>query len=309
MSNSFRIEASEMQAWHAALASRIELRGVPAIAKELEAHLMKKGEDGAVVVTRHQLFTWAEALAGAAARDPRGSAAGAQLSLAQVVADMRSILTGKPTGEAALGAPGSRTTLASGAAGIAPVGPLPGILGSGAAQPPPAVTYAPASTSAWNTSAPAPVTYVPSGASAGPGGRVLTGNDLANAVRELLRGAQTEICLSSPWVTGVETLVADIVATAPQLKILIVSRRPDKDDPGFHKAMDQLGRRKAITAWSLHIQTRYVIADGKAAIVGAASLPGPASREAGIAITDPATVAALRAHFDRCHVEAAGGRY
>lgn len=291
MSNSFRVDASEVQGWHARLASRMDLRGVPAIAKEIEAHLAKKDADGTVVVTRHQLFTWAEALSGAAARDTQGT-------VAPVVADMRAILTGKPAGSVAGHPPASAPAPASPSA------------------------FAPAPASAWSASAPAPVTYqsappvtyVSSGAAAlagpgGAGGRVVSGNDLANGIRELLRGAQSEVCISSPWVTGIETLVADIVATAPQVRVLIVSRRPDKDEPAFHKAMDQLGRRKAITAWSTHIQTRYVIADGKAAIVGAASIPIAASREAGVAITDPATVAALRAHFDRCHVEAAGGRY
>lgn len=292
MSNSFRIDASEMQTWHAALAARMELRGVPAIAKEMEAHLAKKGDDGAVVVTRHQLFTWAEALSGAAARDPRGSAAGAQLSLSQVVADMRGILTGKPVapGPSSVGA----APPAHAAAPAAAAAPAPGPTSWSA---PPPIVYQPA----------APVTYT-SAAGGEVGGRVLSGNDLANAVRELLSSATSEICISSPWATGVETLVADVVATPAHVKVLIVSRRPDRDDPAFHQAMDKLGRRKAITAWSSHIQTRYVLS-GTRAIVGAASIPGPASREAGVLITDPATVAALRAHFDRCHVEAAGGRY
>ena len=298
MTNSFRVDASELQAWHAALTARMELRGVPALAKEMEAHLMKKADDGTVVVTRHQLFTWAEALSGAAARDPRGSSAGAQLSLAQVVGDMRGILTGKPSAAPGGGVPGAGLS-GPGAGAATGTG-----TGTGTAlSPGPATT-----SSGWGAPAPPAVVYRPAGATIGAG-NVVSGNDLANAVRELIRGAQTEICVSSPWATGVETLVNDLVAAAPHVKVLIVSRRPDKDEPAFHQAMDKLGRRKAITAWSSHIQTRYVIADGKAALVGAASIPIAASREAAVALTDPATVSALRAHFDRCHVEAAGGRY
>ncbi|HVM44307.1 MAG TPA: hypothetical protein VM582_00125, partial [Candidatus Thermoplasmatota archaeon] len=145
-------------------------------------------------------------------------------------------------------------------------------------------------------------------AAAGPGGRVLTGAPLGDAVRDLVRGATRELLVSSPWVTGVETLVADIVAAPPQARVLILSRRPEKDDGPFHQAMDQLGRRRAVTAWSPHIQTRLVISDERA-IVGAASVPGAISREVGVLVTDAATVSALRAHFERAHQEAAGGKY
>lgn len=280
MSNSFRIEASELASWHSALAARMELRGIPAIAKEIEAHLARKEGDGTVVVTRHQLFTWAEALQGAVSRDQRPASAGAALSLQQVVADMRAILSGKPAAATPPAASGAATYAR------APVATLPA-----PALPytqPPAVTYG----------APAP--------SIG-GARIVSGTELAATVRELIRGARSEVCISSPWVTGMETLVADVAALPPAVRVLIVSRRPDRDDGAFHQAMDQLGRRRAVTAFSNHIQSRLIIADGERALVGAASIPGPVSREVAVLITDRGLVLALRAQFEKAHDEAAGG--
>lgn len=279
MSNSFRIDATELQAWHAALAARLDVRGVAAIAKEVEAHVARQDADGAVVVTRHQLFTWAEALEGAAARDPRAASAGAQLSLPQVVADMRGILTGKPA------APQAR----------------PEALPRYSPPPLPEARPAPAP----------PVVYGPPSAAPAMRGavRVVAGVEVAATVRELVRGAKTELFVSSPWDTGVETLVADLVALPPHVRVLLLSRRPAQDHAAFHATMDQMGRRRAVTAWSPHIQTRMVIQDSERALVGAASIPGPASREVGVLVTDPAAVAALRAQFERAHQEAAGGKY
>ena len=279
MSNSFRIEESEMRAWHAALARRLDVRGVAALAKEVEAHLARKDADGTIVVTRHQLFTWAEALHGAAMRDPGAAAAPGGLTLAQVVAEMRAILSGKPV--AALDA----TPVAA----IAPLASLPA---RAPATPPP------------------PVSYVAAPAQAGRGGvRVVAGAEVATIVRELVRSAKVDLYVSSPWATGIETLHAEIVALPKDVRVRILSRRPERDDGPFHDAMDQLGRRRAVTAWSAHIQTRLLIQDEERALVGAASLPGPASREIGVLVTDPAAVAALRSQFERAHEEAAGGKY
>lgn len=275
MSNSFRIEASELAAWHRAIAPRTELRGVPAIAKEIEAHLARKEPDGTVVVSRHQLFTWAEALQGASVRD-------ASNALPPVIAEMRAILSGKPAGTAQ-----------------APV--------VTAAAAPVALTPAPPSHARGMYSAPPPVSYTASGATSGA--RVVSGAALGDAVRETIRGATRELYISSPWATGIETLVADVVATSPQVRVLILSRRPERDDGPFHQAMDQLGRRRAITGWSPFVQTRLVIADETRAIVGAASAPTNVSREVGLVVTDAATIRELRAHFERAHQEAAGGKY
>lgn len=282
MTNSFRIEATELQGWHAALAARMELRGVPAIAKEIEAHLAKKDADGSVVVTRHQLFTWAEALQGVAQRDTRGASAGVALSIPQIVADMRGILGGKPV-EAAIarGAPSTEPA-------PLPAAPVPAS-SRPAYAPPPAVVYG-----------------APSSASGGAGGSVVSGAQLGEAARDLIRSARTDLFVISPWDTGLETLVADIAALPPNVRVLIVSRRPAQDTPAYHQGLDQLGRRRAVTAFSPHIQTRMIVQDDARALVGAASVPGPASREVGVVISDRATVAALRAQFERTHSEAAG---
>lgn len=283
MSNSFRIDATELSGWHATLAARMDVRGVPAIAKELEAHLARKEPDGTVVVSRHQLFTWAEALQGVASRD-------ASNALPPVVAEMRSILSGQPVVPAARDAKVNVAPRSAPAYGAPP---------AQIARPP---------EPARSTYAPPPVVYTRSG-SAASGGAVLTGAQLAEAVRETIRGATRELYVSSPWVTGIETIMGDLVALPPAIRVLILSRRPDRDDGAFHQAMDQLGRRRAITAWSPYVQTRMIVADETRAIVGAASAPGANSREVGVLVTDPATISALRAAFERAHEEAAGGKY
>lgn len=281
MSNSFRIDASELLAWHDALSKRMDLRGVPAIAKEIEAHIARKDADGTVVVTRHQLFTWAEALSGAAARD--GGPA-----IPPVVAEMRAILSGKPVAES------TRDVR---------VGALPLDLGGTPAPQTVRVTEP-----ARSMYAPPAVEYARTAATPAAGS-VLTGPALGEAIRQLVRSATRELYVSSPWATGVETMVGDITGLAPQVRVLLLSRRPERDDGAFHKAMDELGRRRAVTAWSPYVQTRMVIADDTRAIVGAASAPGANSREVGLLVTDAATIRELRAAFERAHIEAAGGKY
>lgn len=271
MTNSFRIEADEVRAWHEAAAKRVDVRGVAALAKELEAHVARREPDGTVVVSRHQLFTWAEALQGASSR-------GAS-ELAGPAGEMRAILGGKPVGPA---------------------------------SPALARAVPPVIAPAFLPAAPVPVpsvVYAGSGAGSAGGVRLVSGAELAAIAREMVRGARGELFISSPWATGVETLLADVVALPPAVRVLIVSRRPEREDAAFHQAMDQLGRRRAITAFSNHIQTRIIVQDDERALVGAASIPGAASREAGILLTDRAAVAAVRAHFARVHEEAAGGKY
>ena len=280
MTNSFRIDATELLAWHAVLAKRMVLRGVPAIAKEIEAHIARKDADGSVVVTRHQLFTWSEALQGAAARD-------AGSTLPPVVAEMRSILSGKPVAEVTRDAK------------------VPSML---VGEGPSSGQHAKVSEPARSMYSPPPVQYSRSAATPAQGS-VLSGPALADAARQLVRGATRELYVSSPWATGVETIVEDIIALPKEVKVLIVSRRPERDDAAFHQAMDKLGRRRAVTGWSPHIQTRMLIADDARAIVGAAGAPGANSREVGVMITDAATIRELRAAFERAHEEAAGAKY
>lgn len=284
MSNSFRIDESELRTWHQVLAPRMDVRGVAAIAKELEAHLSKKEQDGTVVVSRHQLFTWAEALQGASMRDGSGA-------LPAVVADMRAILGGKPAG----GAP---------ATGFVPpraVDVAPSMF-TGAPPPTGQATYAPPPPVQYASTPVPPVMY-----GGGSSTRFVAGPELADVVRDMVRSARSDLFLSSPWDTGMETLVGDLAQAQQGVRILIVSRRPAQEGASYHQAMDQLGRRKAITAFSPMIQTRMVIQDETRALVGAASIPGSVSREGAVLLTDRAAVAAVREHFLRVHGEASGG--
>jgi hypothetical protein len=282
MSNSFRIEESELRTWYQVLAPRLDVRGVAAIAKEIEAHMNKKGEDGTVVVSRHQLFTWAEALQGSSMRDGSGA-------LPAVVADMRAILGGKVAGGGAKLATGLQ----------APADPTSNLF-----APIPRVDVPQTLPPVQYSSAPvAPVNY---GGGSSP--RFVAGAELADIVRDMIRSPRSDLFVSTPWDTGMETLVGEL-AQAPQgIRILIVSRRPAQETPSYHQAMDQLGRRKAVTAFSPMIQTRMIIQDEARALVGAASIPGTVSREGAVLLTERAAMAAAREHFLRVHAEASGGR-
>lgn len=287
MTSSFRIAEDEFRTWHEAVVAKRDLRGLAAVAKEMEAHLAKAAE-AHVAVTRHQLFTWAEALQGAATRDPRAASAGAALSLPQVVGDMRAVLAGRvdpPPPEKA--STFSAATMAT-AAAPAPRTPAPYM----SFEPVPDVVYAP-----------------PGDSRAGGATGFVSGAEIASTVRAMIREARLEICIVSPWGAGLETLVPDLLQTPKDVRILIVSRRPEKQDEAYHRQLNQLGLRHTVTAFSPHLATRMVITDRSRALVGAASIHAPSftqSREGAIVTSDPAVVARAKEHFDRLHAEASG---
>lgn len=281
--NQFRIDESQLRSWHVAAAARTDVRGIAAVAKELEAHLARKDADGTIVVSRHQLFTWAEALQGAAAR-------GGGPPLQAACDDMRSVLAGR-------------------ASGAPPAAPGPASAPAAAFAMPPAP--APLATAPLSRQMPPAVQYVTPGALPTPtlrGGALVATSELAATARELIRGATSELLVISPWATGLETLAADIAALPPTVQVRIVSRRPEREDAPYHQAMEQLGRRRTVTAFSGHIQTRMIVADGTRALVGAASIPPAMSREVGVLLTDAASAGAARAHFERVFSEATAGR-
>lgn len=292
MTTSFRIAEDEFRGWHDAVAARRELRGLAAVAKEMEAHLAKAA-DAHVAVTRHQLFTWAEALQGAHTRDPRAASAGTALSLQQVVGDMRAVLAGRvepqpPASAASFAA----ATKAMGAA-PAPATPAPFLGG----EPVPSVVYQRA-----------PEAAAAAAGAAGATGFV-SGPEIASTVRSLIREARLELCIVAPWAAGLDTLVPDLLQTPPDVRILVVSRRPEKQDEAYHRALNQLGLRHVVTAFSPHLATRMVIQDRKRALVGAASIHAPSftqSREGALVTADPQAVARAKDHFDRLHAEASG---
>jgi hypothetical protein len=285
MTSGFRIDESQFRAWHAAAADRQALRGVAAVAKEMEAALARVA-DGHVAVTRHQLFTWAETLDGAASRDARAASAGAQLSLPQVVADMRSVLGGRA-------APASHAGQAQ-AQARGQGAPLPYVTRAPAYAPPPAATYA------------APMPEVATSTGTFGSVRFVAGHEIPDAVRRVLRDAKDEVRVIAPWQTGMETLVADLVALPPNVKVRLLCRPPAQMDAAYHRALGDLGRRGAVTTLSPHLYTRMVVADRRALVVGAAS--ATASREGALVTSDAAAVAAAAAHFDRLVAEAASGR-
>jgi len=70
-----RLPSKTVEGWKDALLQNRAVRGVEPITRELLDVLMQTAPDGTVGVQRHQLFSWAEALRGAATRaEPSGEA-------------------------------------------------------------------------------------------------------------------------------------------------------------------------------------------------------------------------------------------
>ena len=292
-SASLRIPQEMLKAWVDVLAPRADLRGAPAVAKEMEALLGKAGADGHVVIGRHQLFTWAETLQGVARRAPLGS------PVQGIVDEIRAVLAGKDP--------------AAASGGVAPPRFAPSPPASSPAStyaftpPPPAPAYA--------APAAAPVTYVrgaaPASTSTGSAGIRLVGEtDVAGVVAGLLWEAKHELLVVSPWTLGLETLVEDLVRTPQSVAIRIVSRRADREDEAYHRALRDLQRRGAELVMSPFLHTRMVVADGEALLLGAAGVGKPGfnvAREAAILTSEPKAVADARAHFARIMEEARRG--
>ena len=275
----------ELRAWHLAAQSRTGIRGVSAIAKEMESHL-RRASGGNVEVQRHVLFSWAEALEGAASHDPRGATAGTQLSLPQVVADIRKSLgvaSPAASADAAAAAPPSTRRA------------------FGRAPPPSPAPAAPAPRESPMDGKPAPSVVYAKGGAAGGSARFVPPGETAEAARGLLRAAQTEVLIVSPWQFGLDTLVDELLRLPASVAVRFVTRRPDRDDPAYHRQMEQLTRRGAEARFSQYLQTRMIVVDGQNLLLGAASIApaGAPTREAALLVTDRTAAQQAREHFAR----------
>src|SRR5438477_5892384 len=88
--SSFRLPSDVVGHWRDALSAQRAVKGVDPVLKEVLDVLLHEGPDAHVVVTRHQLYSWALALDGVAQR-------GGGATVAGVAADMRSYLGAAPT--------------------------------------------------------------------------------------------------------------------------------------------------------------------------------------------------------------------
>ncbi|MEA3201846.1 MAG: PLD-like domain [Thermoplasmata archaeon] len=267
--NTFTVPPSQIGGWVSRLAAWRGTKGIDAVLREMEDAARKASPEGATV-TRHQLFSWSEALQGQAAKLPLAGADAAR----QLAADLKQMLAGSvpPSAPAPPSAPPAP-----------PAPPAP-------AWAAPAVTYMP----------PPPITYVKPPAPGAEGLRFLDTRDVGAAVQQLVRSATTEILVLSPWKGGLDTLVPELLATPPAVALRVISRAPSPDEPDWHRALQDLRRRGAEMVVSPFLHTRMLIVDGKALILGAASVPGPSTpytRETALLVSDPAVVNAARLHF------------
>lgn len=273
------IPEDEFRSWHQAVHARSDMRGAAAVAKEMESHL-SRASGNHVSVARHQLFSWAESLEGIASRDPRRASAGSMLSLPQVVGDIRAILGG----------------------GVAPVRPVARPLTPApppGPQPQPEPEPAPA---AAPQAAPPPVTYVKGGGATGGGPtEFVAPPGIGEAARRLLREAQNEALVISPWTFGLDSLAQELLSLPSNVAVRLVTRRPDRDDPQFHRQLEQLTRRGAEVRYAQALQTRMIVVDGRKVLLGAASVPAPnaPTREAAIWSADAGVARQAREHFAR----------
>lgn len=263
--SSFRLPADVLSGWKDRLSAE---RGAAddALQDVLRA-LQSEGPDGHVVVTRHQLFSWAQATEGAARKG--------RPHLQAVADDMRSYLR---AGE---------SPRAAGAPLIAPiVPPQPPT----ASIDPPAIVYQ-------------KVAVPPAAAGAL---RLVTERDLGGYVSEMLREARTEVVLVSPWGLGLDTLANALLTLPPNVTVRALTRRPPQEDEAYHRLVTQMRKRGFDLVFSNHVQTRLLVTDGQRLLFGAASQPGAQSREAAIATTDAALVSAARENALRLMEEARG---
>lgn len=269
--SSFRLPADVLAGWKDQLSAQ---RGAAddALADVLRA-LANEGPDGHVVVSRHQLFSWAQAVEGAARKG--------RPQLDAVASDMRSYLRAGDVPAATTAATPPATTA------LAPLEPpvryeTPGVVYQRAAAPPDA---------------------------SGAGGplRFVAEREVGGFVEEMLRQARSEVIVVSPWGLGLDTLANAILSLPPGVPVRALTRRPPQDDEAYHRTVQQLRKRGVDLVFSPHLQTRMVVTDGARLLFGAASVPGAQSREAAIATTDPALVQAARDNALRLIEEARRG--
>jgi hypothetical protein len=266
--SSFRLPADVVAGWKEALSKERAVKGVEAILKEVLDVLLKEDTEGHVPVTRHQLFSWVQALQGLALKVP---------AFAGVADEMRAYM-GQGPGAAGQGArdgpaPGAPATAASTTA------PAPGAPRVATAAPPPVVytgaaakTGAPASTAAT---------------------RIVTERELLDAVARLVREARSELVLVAPWSSGLDTLAKDLLAVTPGVMLRILTRRPPTDEVEYQRVMQELRRRDADVVLSNALHTRAIVVDGSRMLLGAAGLL-PGTREMALLTTDVSLVAPAR---------------
>lgn len=263
--SSFRLPSDVLVGWKDALAK--ERGSADDALQDILRALQGEAPDQHVVVTRHQLFSWAQAVEGAARKG--------RPQLQAVADDMRAYLGGP--------APAARA----------------GPVAQAAAPLPQATGYVPAP----------PIVYQ-KGPALAPGAagatRLVTERELGGFVTEMLREAQREVLVVSPFGLGLESLAAALVALPPSVQVRALTRRPPQEGEEYHRTMQQLRKRGVDVVFSPHVQTRMMLTDGARLLLGAASVPGPQSRECAVATTEAALVAAARANFERLYAEAKG---
>lgn len=286
--SSFRLPSDVLVSWKNDLSQH---RGAADdTLQEMLRALQTEGPDGHVVLTRHQVFSWAQAVEGAATKG--------RPQLQRVADDMRGYLRG----DAAVPSP----SVPAAAASPAPLVPPP-------PAPAPVLGAAPAAAGSTRPGSAPPVVYqrttAATGASLAAGAsRLVTERELGGFVQEMLREAKGEVILVSPWGLGLDTLANDLLQLPPNVVVKALTRRPPQEDEAYHRFMTQMRKRGFDIVFSNSIQTRLVVTDGARLLLGAASLPGPQSREAAIATTDAGLVHAARENALRLIEDARAGR-
>ncbi|MFA5860695.1 MAG: hypothetical protein WDA16_03280 [Candidatus Thermoplasmatota archaeon] len=273
---SFRVSADVVAAWKEVLSANRAVRGVEPVLKEVLGALLAQSTDGYVTIERHKVFSWAEALRGAATR---ADAAGAT-TLTRAADDMKSYLGASAPASAPLA--------------ISAYAPPPAP--STSFQPAPAVTYSKAAAVA-----------IPGAASAAPV-RLVAEGDLPTLVAQLLREARGEVIVVAPWNGGLDSLVKDLVIMPPGVALRIITRRATVEDEAWHRGLQDLRRRNADLVISPFLHTRCIIVDGQKLLLGAAGAPVALSKEMALYANDAGLANEARLNVGRLWQEARDGR-
>lgn len=277
---SFRVSADVVATWKDVLSANRTVKGVEPVLKEVLDGLLGQSTDGYVAVERHKVFSWAEALRGAALRaDAQGAA-----SLTRVADDMKSYLAESPASTA----PAAPTV----AAVAVPARPLD----APAYTPAAPVTYAKAAAAA-----------IPSAGTAAPV-RLVTERDLPGVLSQLIREARGEVVVVAPWNGGLDTLVKDLVLLPPGVALRIITRRAAVEDEAWHRGLQDLRRRNADLVISPLLHTRCIIVDGQKLLLGASGAPVAVSKEMAILVNDAGIANEARLNVGRLWQEARDGR-
>lgn len=139
------------------------------------------------------------------------------------------------------------------------------------------------------------------------GTRLVTDREISDVITHLIQGAEKELLIVSPWIRGVENLVRELVRTSRNVRIRIVTRRPEDGDDGHRRTLNELNKDDVHFIYSPHVHAKLIIQDSHWALIGSANLVSTSlgrNQEAAILTSDETVVADAEDYFSRIYLAA-----